>query len=143
MADDAPRLVIDTNIALDLLVFEDPGCAGLRSALQHGAVVWLATAAMHDELARVLGYPQIARRLQARALPVPQVLAQFNLWSREVPAAARAPVCCRDPDDQIFVDLAVAHRAGLLSKDALVLRLRKRLAALGVEVAARHGAAGP
>ena len=42
---------------------------------------------------------------------------------------------CKDPDDQIFIDLAVAHRARLLSKDGAVQALRKRLAALGVEMA--------
>ncbi|MDB5944967.1 MAG: putative toxin-antitoxin system toxin component, family, partial [Ramlibacter sp.] len=36
------------------------------------------------------------------------------------------------PDDQKFIDLAVAHRALLLSKDRAVLALRKRLAALQV-----------
>jgi predicted nucleic acid-binding protein len=71
------------------------------------------------------------------------VLADFDGRSRRVPPAARAPVRCRDPDDQIFIDLAVAHRAELLSKDALVLRLRKRLAALGVLVAPQRGAAAP
>jgi predicted nucleic acid-binding protein len=48
-------------------------------------------------------------------------------------------VRCRDPDDQMFIDLAVAHRAVLLSKDALVLRLAKRLLPLGVVVSPTSG----
>ena len=145
MVDDGarPLLVIDTNIVLDLLVFEDPAQAALRDAVQQGQVVWLATQAMRDELARVLDYPQVARRLLARHKPAHEVLVQFDCSSRRMPAAARAPVRCRDPDDQIFIDLAVAHRAELLSKDALVLRLRKRLAALGVLVASQRSAVGP
>ena len=142
-ADARPLLVIDTNIVLDLLVFEDPAQAGLRDAVQQGRVVWLATPAMRDELERVLTYPQVARRLLARHRPAQEVLADFDGRSHRVPPAARAPVRCRDPDDQIFIDLAVAHRAELLSKDALVLRLRKRLAALGVLVAPQRGAAAP
>lgn len=138
-----PVLVIDTNIVLDLLVFEDPAQGPLRDAVQQGRVTWLATAAMRDELERVLTYPQVARRLVARNRPAQEVLAQFDGRSRRMPAATRAPVRCRDPDDQIFIDLAVAHRAELLSKDALVLRLRKRLAALGVAVASRRETAGP
>ena len=141
MAADAPLLVIDTNIVLDLLVFEDPAVVPLRDAVHQGHVVWLATAAMRDEFERVLGYAQIARRLVARNLPGPELLAQFDRWSRPVPPVARAPVRCGDPDDQIFVDLAVAHQAHLLSKDALVLRLRKRLAALGVVVSSHHDGA--
>ena len=50
-------------------------------------------------------------------------------------AAPRAPVRCGDPDDQKFIDLAVAHGAILLSKDFEVLRMRKRLAALNVMAA--------
>ena len=141
--DGAGPVVIDTNIALDLLVFEDPAQAALRDAVQQGRVVWLATPAMRDELERVLTYPQVARRLLARHRPAQEVLADFDGRSHRVPPAARAPVRCRDPDDQIFIDLAVAHRAELLSKDALVLRLRKRLAALGVLVAPQRGAAAP
>jgi predicted nucleic acid-binding protein len=40
----------------------------------------------------------------------------------------RAPCVCKDPDDQVFIDLAVAHGALLLSKDQAVLTMRKRLA---------------
>ena len=140
---DAPLLVIDTNIVLDLLVFEDPVAAALRSALHQGQVVWLATAAMRDEFERVLGYAQITRRIVARQQQPHELLATFDRLRREVPPAARAPLRCRDPDDQIFIDLAVAHRAALLSKDRLVLRLRKRLAVVGVRVASGHHAVDP
>jgi putative PIN family toxin of toxin-antitoxin system len=127
-------VVIDTNIALDLLVFGDPACESLQAALDTGALCWLATAAMRDELARVLGYPQIVPRLAFYQRTPDAVLADFDRLSQRVDPAPRAPVVCKDPDDQIFIDLAVAHRAPLRSKDRLVLALRKRLAALGVEV---------
>ena len=39
---------------------------------------------------------------------------------------------CKDPDDQKFIDLAVAHGATLLSKDRAVLALKKRLERLDV-----------
>ena len=127
-------IVIDTNIALDLLVFADPACVPLQAALDAGELRWLATTAMRDELARVLGYPQIVPRLAHYGRTVEAVLADFDRQSQRVGAAPRASVVCRDPDDQIFIDLAVAHRAPLRSKDRAVLALRKRLAALGVEV---------
>ena len=56
-----------------------------------------------------------------------------------VEVAPRCAVRCRDPDDQMFIDLAVAHRAQLLSKDALVLRLARRLLPLGVVVGPELG----
>ncbi|MDH6592508.1 putative PIN family toxin of toxin-antitoxin system [Variovorax sp. TBS-050B] len=130
-------VVIDTNIALDLLVFDNPECLPLAAALAAGELRWLATRAMRDELARVLGYPLIAARLARREMAAQAVLAAFDarvLMLDETPP--RAPCVCKDPDDQVFIDLAVARRARLLSKDQAVLTMRKRLAAQGVVVQA-------
>lgn len=130
-----PVVVIDTNVALDLLVFDDPAQAALTEALAAGALEWIATAAMRDELARVLGYPLIARRLQSGGLQADAVLAAFDARTRRIDELPpRAPCVCSDPDDQVFIDLAVAHGARLLSKDRAVLSMRKRLAARGVAV---------
>ena len=48
-----------------------------------------------------------------------------------VAVADKAPVTCKDPDDQRFIDLAVAHQCTVLSKDHAVLCMAKRLLALG------------
>jgi putative PIN family toxin of toxin-antitoxin system len=130
-------VVIDTNIALDLLVFDNPDCLPLADALAASQLRWLATAAMRSELARVLGYPLIAARLARRNLAAEAVLAAFDQRVHLVAEAPpRAPCVCKDPDDQVFIDLAVARRARLLSKDQAVLTMRKRLAAQGVVVQA-------
>jgi len=126
-----PR-VLDTNIVLDLWVFDDPASAPLRSALQQGAARWLATAPMREELARVLDYPHIARRLNARALTAETVLDQFDRHAQLHPEAPKAPYTCKDADDQKFIDLAVQHGAALHSKDAQVLCMKNRLARCGV-----------
>ena len=122
-------LVIDTNIALDLLLFDDPACAGLRAALHGGGWRWLASAAMRAELARVLTYPPLVRALARRQRSADAVLAAFDALAHPVPAAVPAPMRCADPDDQGFVDLAHAHGAPLLSKDLRVLAMRKQLQA--------------
>jgi predicted nucleic acid-binding protein len=44
----------------------------------------------------------------------------------------KAPVTGHDPDDQKFIDVAVAHQALLLSKDQHVLSMKKRLLAQGI-----------
>jgi putative PIN family toxin of toxin-antitoxin system len=128
------RLVLDTNVVLDAFVFADTAAAPLLPALQAGQAQWLATAPMREELARVLGYPQIARRLDARALDHATVLAAFDLHAVLVEVPPKAPVTCGDPDDQKFIDLAVARSALLLSKDGEVLRMRKRLERLAAAV---------
>jgi predicted nucleic acid-binding protein len=138
----SPAIVIDTNIVLDLLVFGDPRWTRLRAALETGELRWLATAAMRDELLRVLGYPLIARRLQRDARAPAVVAAQFDAQVQVIEdTPARARFVCKDADDQIFVDLAVAYRARLLSKDRAVLSMRKRLSLLGVDVAPEFVAA--
>ena len=51
-------------------------------------------------------------------------------------APPKAPVTCSDPDDQKFIDLAVARQALLLSKDRAVLSMKKRLLAWSVRAQA-------
>jgi len=134
--DGAAAIVLDTNIVLDAFVFADEAARPLRTALEQGRLRWLATAAMREELARVLGYPQIVPRLAFYELRADDVLAAFDRHAIVVAAPAKAPVTCADPDDQKFIDLAVARQALLLSKDRAVLSMKKRLAAWSVRAQA-------
>ena len=127
-------VVIDTNIVLDLFVFKDPASAPLAAALRSGEALWLATQPMRDELARVLVYPHIASKMAFYKIEAAAVLAQFDQLAHLVPAAPKAAVTCKDPDDQKFIDLALEHQTMLLSKDNAVLCMEKRLLALGVIV---------
>jgi predicted nucleic acid-binding protein len=131
-----PTLVLDTNIVLDLLVFADAAVLPLEAALAEGRLRWLATQAMRDELERVLTYSQIVSRLAFYGLEPAQVLGRFDAHVQIVEAPVKAPPTCSDADDQKFIDLAVAHKCLLLSKDAAVLCMAKRLAALDVVIAA-------
>lgn len=135
-------LVLDTNIALDLWVFDEPAVEPLRQALAAGAV-WWATAVMRDELARVLAYPHLAARLVASGRSADAVLARWDAAVTLCPVPPKARYTCTDADDQKFIDLAAAQAAmppgrgpavALVSKDKAVLRLTKRLALLGVAV---------
>ena len=130
-------IVLDTNLALDLLVFDDPACVPLREVLAGGQLRWIATSTMRDELARVLGYPLIVARLARMERSAEQVLAVFDAQATTMPVPPVATCRCEDPDDQVFIDLAVAHGARLLSKDRAVLVMRGPLARLEVVVAAR------
>ena len=136
-------IVLDTNIVLDLLVFSDPAAQPLKSALQSRQLRWIATSPMREELARVLAYPQIAPRLAHYQLSAAEVLAAFDRQSEVVAVAPKAALSCRDPDDQKFIDLAVAHRAQLLSKDHAVLKLKKRLLDQGVQAGKLLAPASP
>jgi len=129
-------IVIDTNIVLDAFVFDDASTDALKAALAQRSIAWLATQPMRDELERVLAYPLIVKRLLRQQRSAAEVLQQFDAHARLVDVAGRAAVRCSDPDDQKFVDLAVTHQAGLLSKDRAVLCLSKRLLPHGVRAQA-------
>ena len=83
-----PRLVLDTNVCLDLFVFGDASCATLRDALRAGAVQAVTDAACRDEWLRVLGYPQLALDAARRAAAV----AAFDESVRLLPTAGRPVV---------------------------------------------------
>ena len=127
-----PAVVLDTNIVLDLFVFNDTAAIPLKTALEAGEINWLATSPMRDELARVLAYPQIVPRLKFYELTADDVLARFDQYTRITEVPAKASVTCSDADDQKFIDLAVAHQALLLSKDQHLLSMKKRLLAHGI-----------
>jgi putative PIN family toxin of toxin-antitoxin system len=131
-----PVIVLDTNIVLDVFVFSDAHAAPIQRGLESGELDWLATLPMRGELARVLTYPKIAARLAFYGLSAEAVLARFDHHARITEVAAKASLTCSDPDDQAFIDLAVAHQAVLLSKDQAVISMRKRLLAQGVRAQA-------
>lgn len=127
-------VVIDTNVVLDLFVFQDPATAPLKQALLGKTIRWISTQDMRTELERVLAYAHIVPRLAFYKLNAADVLAQFDCHAQMEPVAPRCTAICKDPDDQRFIDLAVAHGALLLSKDKAVLCMKKRLLVLGVSV---------
>ena len=132
---ESPALVLDTNVVLDWLLFRNPACVALNAALVAGDVRWIASAAMREELAHVL-----ARGTLEKWQPdLPALWARWDQHCTEVPAAAplgpAAALRCSDPDDQKFIDLAVACKARwLLSHDRAVQRLARRLRDRGVTV---------
>lgn len=136
-------LVLDTNVVLDLLHFDDPAARPLRLALEAGRVRCVTTAATLDELQRVLAYPEFAldpaqqaaliERYQALSERVGAIDADAGLPRKGTPIHdglrpvwSRMPRCS-DPDDQKFLELAAAARAqALVSKDCALLKLRRR-----------------
>ena len=131
----ARPVVVDTNVALDLLIFSDPRTAPLRALLAQGRLAWIATQPMRDELERVLAYPHIAARMDFYRVAAALVLAAWDARARLVEIAPRVAHVCKDADDQTFIDWAAAHRAILLSKDKAVICMRKRLLGLDAHAA--------
>ena len=132
---DTPAVVLDTNVALDWLVFADPVVAVLAQRIESGAWRWLACERMRGELAQVLTRAPFSDRGEDGE----RALALFDRFARRVPttdAPARHPAMrCRDPDDQVFVDVAAAHGARwLFTRDKALLALAPQALRLGLEI---------
>lgn len=122
-----PRIVLDTNVCLDLFVFADPRVAPLRDALRSGALSGITDEACRDEWQRVLAYPILKLDDAARAM----CLSDYDAVMR-VEASLRVPSeplpRCADPDDQKFLELAAGCEARwLLSRDDALLKLARRM----------------
>ncbi len=125
-----PTMILDTNIWLDVLVFDDRATHRLNDALAAGRVRILAGTKARDELADVISRPVfgLSPQRQADCLRRFASTARVTDTAGEIPKPALAqPLRCTDPDDQQFLDLAIAARAQfLLSKDKAVLKLARR-----------------
>ena len=118
------RLVLDTNVVLDLFHWANADAVPIMAALENGQVECLADERTLDELQRVLTYPQLK-------LTPEMAVDRYRRYSGLVrlQPAGEAPKLprCKDRDDQKFLELAARGAADLLvTKDKALLRLRGR-----------------
>lgn len=131
------RIVLDTNVCLDLFVFRDPRWAVLLEALRSGAVEAVTREDCRREWQIVLGYPHLPLDDAGRR----QAEEQFDALIRCLPAPSssdaasgmpRLPLC-KDGDDQKFLEAARQAGAGvLITKDKALLKLARRTARDGL-----------
>ena len=113
-------VVLDTNILLDIFVFNDEKAANLKQVLLNGGISAVASQKTLLEFADVISRPlfKLDEATQAVILGQWQTIAQQYDDSNLTPA----PWKCQDPDDQVFLDLAYQLRpAILISKDNALL----------------------
>jgi len=123
------KLVLDTNVWLDWLVFDDAGVAPLKAAIAGAQAEIFIDDACAAELAAVLAYPLRKKIMstdeQAACLAECRRIAQ-TVADTAAHAVDALPKC-RDADDQKFLELARACRADfLVTKDLLLLELARR-----------------
>ena len=126
----AKRIVLDTNIWLDWLVFKDSSLLHLKKAFSEGQAEILIDAACEAELERVLAY-DLARHTLAAASQAACLVECRRIARRVDTAAPQAErnllPRCVDTDDQKFLELALAARADvLITKDHKLLELARR-----------------
>lgn len=126
-----PRIVLDTNVCLDLFVFRDPRWQQLWAAMQEKTVACVTSASCRMEWTLVLNYEKLGiEEIQQKNLS-----AEFDALISVIPdqeTVIALPVC-RDQDDQKF--LVAAHTAQadfLITKDKALLKLARKTARMGL-----------
>jgi putative PIN family toxin of toxin-antitoxin system len=129
------RIVIDTNVCLDLFVFHDPRWTALLAALHNRSVEAVTRNDCRTEWLKVLEYKHLPLDPQSRS----QAVAEFDTLITCISAEAMRPraevrlAICSDPDDQKFLELARDSGAlTLITKDKALLKLAKRTARAGL-----------
>jgi putative PIN family toxin of toxin-antitoxin system len=133
------RVVLDTQVWLDWLVFDDPLVGALREAQAAGRVEIVIDEPCEAELVRVLAYDLGKYSLDAEEQT--RCIARSRGVARKVaPAATAGLPRCKDPDDQKFLELAAAAGAHyLVSKDQALLALARRVTAFRIVAPAELG----
>ena len=126
----ARRIVLDTNIWLDWLVFKDSSVLHLKKTVSDGEAQIFINSACEAELERVLAYDLARHTLVASAQA--DCLAECRRIAQRIDSAApeaerKLLPRCVDPDDQKFLELALAAQADvLITKDHKLLELARR-----------------
>ena len=134
-------LVLDTNVVIDWLVFDDPYMNPLRHGVLDGRVVVFTHQPALDELERVLRYPQLKldslrqqtvfSRYQAQT-SIARLPEGFSTKHLMMPGGFPR---CRDRDDEPFLALAFHAQAdALASRDNAVFGLKARAEKFGVNI---------
>lgn len=138
-----PRLVLDTNIVLDCLVFGDPAMCELTAAIEARRVQALVQQCTLEELERVLTYPQCRLAVTEQRQVLDRYLVMATLapmppgFSSDTLLLPLGFPRCRDRDDEAFLALAYHARAdGLVTKDKAILRLRSKVRRFGFAILA-------
>ena len=125
------RVVLDTNILLDLFYFQDIRVQALYASLKNQKIIAYTCEAIWQEFEDVLQRPTFDRSPAEIAILRAENAAYFEWYTPEKNSSG---IKCIDPDDQIFIELSVEIAPCLLiTKDKDLLRLKKRLEKVQVQ----------
>ncbi|MBC3906373.1 MAG: putative toxin-antitoxin system toxin component, PIN family [Undibacterium umbellatum] len=125
------RVVIDTNVCLDLFVFKDSRWSVLLQGLGSGQLQAITRADCRDEWIAVLNYPHLAARHENATAVTAVFDANINCLS-PADTGCKLPVCS-DKDDQKFLEIARDAQAEvLITKDKALLKLARKMKQAGM-----------
>lgn len=119
------KIVLDTNVCLDLFVFRDPRWLQIVAGLHDHTLQAITRADCREEWLAVLHYPHLPITENTRA----EIVATFDQhiavedWPQK---NIKLPVCS-DKDDQKFLEIARDADAKILvTKDKALLKLARK-----------------
>ncbi len=135
------RWVVDTNVVIDWLMFNDPYMNPMRERVADGRLVVLTHPPALDELKRVLAYRQLK-------LSTNRQQEIFEKYCRHTSVVTLPPGAslknllmpggfprCRDRDDEHFIALGYHHKVdALVSRDNAVFGLQSRAKLFGLNI---------
>ena len=108
------RLVLDTNVVTSALLWQGTPYQLLHAIRQRPTLQLYSSAALLDELARVLMRASLHKRLTAIGRQARDVLLDYSAITQIVETAPLTQLVCRDPDDDAVLALARAAQADLI-----------------------------
>lgn len=123
------RVVIDTNVVLSALLFRSAATSPLtrlRLQWERGRIMPVVCRESAEELLRVLAYPkfQLTEAEQQQVLAAYLPFCETHSIRLSMVQRARLPAC-RDPQDQIYLELAASAKvAAVITGDRDLLALK-------------------
>ncbi len=136
-----PVLVLDTNVLMDIWVFDNPSSCSIRSALREGRAMAVRSVRTDEEFADVLSRAAFALPQMRQREIIEEWLALSHPFEPGENRCAHEPLC-RDGDDQKFLHLASCAGADMLvTRDKLVLKAARKAAKCGLLILTPESAA--
>jgi uncharacterized protein len=119
------KAVVDTNVLIRALIKPQGTVGPIISRLRNGDYTLVYSLPILDELIEKLALPRIRRKYHVRNEEVEALVALMALRGVLVRPEQRIKVC-RDPDDDMFIEAAIAGGVTYLvtgDKDLLTLKV--------------------
>ncbi len=118
------RVVLDANVVISALITPQGAMAQVLDFWKQGVYELVLSPAVLDEIARVAHYPRIQERYRLDDAQIEEFVHLLSEEATLIEPTLRVQVMADDPDDDRYVECAVAAGADLIvTGDAHLLKL--------------------
>jgi len=118
------RVVLDANVVISALITPQGAMAQVLDFWKQGVYELVLSPAILDEIARVAHYPRIQERYRLDDAEIDEFIRLLGEEATLIQTSFRVQAVVEDPDDDRYVECAVAAGADLIvTGDAHLLKL--------------------